>query len=170
MKNNPIDPADPDVIAAEKRCTDGRAGYEEYQRAIKEGIANQDWKTLGYNTFLDYWTDRWGDIAPTPDILPHVVYEMLNEGNTNDAIADVVTGVGPEGVANLRRQKNSGVPAEKADANRKPSRPKTGPDRGTVFVHAGPELGAHWDAIAAQRGVSTSDLVIATMVTVHGRP
>jgi hypothetical protein len=170
MGTNPIDPADPAVIAAEKRCKEAHDSHQAYERNIGEIIAAQDWKTLGYNTFIEYWIGRFSDITETLDNRRRVVYAMLDEGGTNDAIADAVKGITTEGVANLRRQKASGVPAEKADAMRKPLRPKRVADKGTVFVHAGPELGAHWDAIAVQRGASTSELVIATMVQVHGRP
>lgn len=169
MSSNPIDPNDPDVIAAEKRCVEGHAGYEAYQRATKESITAQDWKTLGYNTFIDYWIDRWGDIAPTWGVLPHVVYAMIDEGNSNDAIAGAVKSVGPERATNLRRQKAAGIPADKADADVKPRRPK-GQDKGTVFVLAGQDLKAYWDSLAVARNTSTSDLIIATMAQVHGRP
>jgi hypothetical protein len=167
MKSSKQDPA---VLAAEKRCTDAHINFERYQLVIDEIITAQDWKTLGYNTFIDYWIDRFGGITARLDLRPRVVYAMLDEGGTNDAIADAVKGIGPEGVANLRRQKAAGVPPESADAMSKPRRAKPAPDRGTKFVHAGVELGDHWDAIAAQRGVSTSDLIIDTMVQVHGRP
>ena len=63
MSSNPIDPA---VVAAEKRCTEAHVSHEAYKRTIDEIIANQDWKTLGYQTFIeDYWIDRFGGITAT---------------------------------------------------------------------------------------------------------
>jgi hypothetical protein len=162
------DPNDPAVIAAEKRCTEGRAGYEAHQRAIIEAIAAEDWKHLLYHTFIDYWIDRWGDIAPPWGALCFVVYEMLNEGDTNDAITNAVKDVGPERVINLRRQRASGITADKARPDHKPRRPKPR-DTGTVFVLAGADLKAYWESLAVTRSTSTSDLIIATMVQVHGR-
>jgi hypothetical protein len=113
---------DPSAVAAEKRCADAHISHEAYVRTIDDIIDAKDWMTLGYNTFIEYWIDRFGDITAGLDLRPQIVYIMIDEGNTDDEIAVAVKGIGPEGVANLRRQKNSGVPAGKADVNRKPSR------------------------------------------------
>jgi hypothetical protein len=169
MGTNPIDPNDPAVIAAEKRCTKAQSSYKAYERTIGEIITAQDWKTLGYNTFIDFWVDRFGKIAPTWDMIPHVVYEMLAEGNTNDAITAAVIGVGPERVANLRRQKTSGTPAVDADPDSKPRRPKGRADD-IVFLRPGLDFKAYGDSLAVAGGIGISDLIIAAMIQVHGRP
>jgi hypothetical protein len=162
--------ADPSVAAAEKRCADAHASHEAYTRTIDEIIDAQDWKTLGYDTFIQYWIDRFSDITAGLDQRSVVVYAMIGEGNSDNDIAVAVKGIGPEGVANLRRQKDSGVPPGQASATSKPSRPRPNPDTGTVFVHPGPELKAYWDTLAGLAGASTSDFITATMVQVHGRP
>src|SRR6476646_4707895 len=159
MSSNPIDPTDPAVIAAEKRCKEAHDSHEAYERNIGEIIANQDWKTLGYDTFIDYWIGRFSDTTETLDNRRRVVYAMLDEGNSIDAIADAVKGIGPEGVANLKRQKDSGMPAEKADANRKPARAKQR-DSGTVFAHPGPDARAKWEKAAAILNMGMPDFVV----------
>jgi hypothetical protein len=48
---------------------------------------------------------------------------MLDKGHTNK-IAQIVNGVGPAGVENLKPQKDSGVPASRANGRERRPEPK----------------------------------------------
>src|SRR5258705_8968379 len=98
--------------AARKLTEQFRSGLINAERAMQEIIADKAWEPLGYGSFTAWWDgENFGDITLATELRPHVIYTMLDEGQSVDAIAETVKGIGPELVKSVARQRRHGVPA-----------------------------------------------------------
>jgi hypothetical protein len=147
---------DPAVVWAEKVLDEIRSGLIGAQRGFIRFIEGRLWEPLGYESFEKCYIDRLSDITIASQLWPHVVYELLGEGLSDEQVAMAVAGVGPETAAILRGQKDSGVPAEKATTKGQGKRRPAS----TIFVHVGEEAYATYSAHALSIGRKLNDLTL----------
>lgn len=88
---------------------------------IEKFILAKAWRLLGHNTLAD-WVKTLSDIRLGMPVVNLLGYELIASGDADDEIALSLRGIGPEGVANLRRQRNAGVPASAANQYKGPRR------------------------------------------------
>lgn len=84
---------------------------------VSEFILGKAWTHLGYESLQD-WVKSLSDIRLGLPVVNLLAYELIASGEADDEIALSLRGVGPEGVANLRRQKAAGVPPNLASSSR----------------------------------------------------
>ena len=90
-----------------------RDGFNNIEKTIIRILEVEAWKPLGYATFAEAWNDRMSGVRLAGEVRAHVVYFMLSEGESVDAIS-TTTGIGTGSVKDLARQKSNGVPPEAA--------------------------------------------------------
>lgn len=146
---------DPAVAYAEQLWTRAHDDLFNFQKTIVEIIKARAWEPLGYESFSKAWIDRLSDITIAVEIVPHVVYQMLDEGQSHDDITDAIKGAGRGQVENLARQKDNGVPVDQA-VNRRPSKPKA--LHATIFIPVTWEVHAEYKRLAAQNGVTIAQV------------
>lgn len=104
----------PEVINADRlwnRVRDSLLGAEKAVIAI---IETEAWKPLGYKSFAEAWGKEMDGVTIAAATKAAVIYQLLTEGLTPIEITDTVTRVAPETAEGLKRQKDNGVPADKA--------------------------------------------------------
>lgn len=84
------------------------------EKVLQEIIATKAWKPLGYKTFATAYEVELKNITLAPELLPYVVYQMVEEGKTDLSIALNVKGIGPQTVSSLRAQRAQGVDPSRA--------------------------------------------------------
>jgi hypothetical protein len=127
----------------------------DFHKTLIEIIENMAWKPA-YETFTDAWTAKMSNISFAPELLPHIMYQMFNEGATVEDVADAVKGVGPDAVERVKQQKDNDVPAEYVhvrDYHRKPpARPAT------LHVNVGQSALTQYNRIAKKLGMTVEDI------------
>lgn len=88
--------------------------FVNFERTLEEIIEKRAWEPMGYASFAEAWTAQMSDVTLASEFRPHVVYAYFDDNAPDEVIAASVKGVGPKGVAALRRQKGNGVPAGRA--------------------------------------------------------
>lgn len=139
---------------AEKLWSELRDALLNVEELINRIVETEAWKPLGYNTFIDAWADRMGDVTLTGTQQATVVYAMLNDGAKTAEIADAIKGVGPT-VAHKYLQAHSAGMDTKAAAihagnNRRPSTPAA--PRNTIRME-----GFASDDLAAWQGAAKAE-------------
>lgn len=94
-----------------------RQGLIATQDALEKIIQQQVWKDLGYDTFVELWEDRLGDIEVTGVMRASVVYAMFNDGATEVEVATTVNGVGAKTVASLKQAHVGGLTVKQAEVH-----------------------------------------------------
>jgi hypothetical protein len=150
-------PDDDDTAQAEALWDKLQHDFLDAQATIIEIIDTRAWEPLGYESFAKAWIDRMADITLAAELLPHVVYELLKERSVEE-VAHLVKGIGPEGVENLKRQQDEGIPAEQASPRR---RPRTKRAHRFLTIEVEPELLATWKAKAEQAEKTVAEIVVA---------
>lgn len=150
-----------DYENAEKLWAKLHASLLDVQTAIIEIIANKAWEPLGYNSFGECWAAKMDGISIAAEIRPHVVYQMITEGMTDDEIADAVKGVGPETVRRLAEQRAVGVPASNASVAKLKGR--TPPKHSTLFISVPSDLMLRWKRLAKANSVGVSEFAYAAV-------
>lgn len=100
---------------AEQLVQQLRQGLIATQDALEKIIQQQAWKDLGYETFLELWEDRLGDVKLTGVMRATVVYALFDEGATEIEVATRVQGVGGSTVNALRQAHNHGLTPKQAE-------------------------------------------------------
>lgn len=152
---------DPSVAWAEKLWERLHTTLIDTQKTIIEIIQARAWEPLGYESFAKAWVDRMADVQIGIELQPHVVYELLNEQMPLDQIAEMLSGVGPETVNNLARERENGVPPEYAKGRSSRPRPRSAP--ATLFLHLGKERYAQWADRAASIERSVEDIAVEVL-------
>lgn len=90
-----------------------REGFSNLESLITEAIELRAWEPLGYTTFAEAWQDRLKGIPLATDALKvHVIYALINDGRSDaDIVRDLDGAVGDAAVANVRTQRERGIPA-----------------------------------------------------------
>ena len=140
---------------AEKLWSELRDALLNVEELINRIVETEAWKPLGYNTFIDAWADRMGDVTLTGTQQATVVYAMLNDGAKTSEIAGAVQGVGGAKARKYAQAHESGMDTETAAAHAStPRRPVTPPaPRNTIKMEGfnSDDLGA-WQAAARDEG------------------
>lgn len=155
--------------AAEKLWDTLRASLITSHESIVSIIEQRAWEPLGYDTFFAAWSDKMSDVDLFTVTITHVVYQMVSEEIADVEISSVVKGVGPEAASALRRQRENGVPPDKASL-----RPQVGPrkslgSRGTLFLHVGPERLKEWTETAEAMGTTVTDFALEELSAAFDR-
>lgn len=90
-----------------------RTGFLWSTDTIEEIIHNRSWEPLSYATFFDAWEEKMADIELAKHLNVRLVVQFLEEGVDEDRILDSVKGLGPVTIANIKRERAIGVPADK---------------------------------------------------------
>jgi hypothetical protein len=147
---------DPAVAWAEKLWKKLHTNLLGTQTTIIEIIKAKAWEPLGYESFAKAWIDQMSNISIRVELVPHVIYALLDESIPEDEIAEIVKGVGPEAVEAFARERDNGVPADQARGRKQnPSATSW-----TLFLHPGKERKIRWDEAAAKLDRALSDLAI----------
>lgn len=105
---------DPSVAWARSLWDRLKDAFAQTEKSIAELIAARAWEPLGYSTFTEAWKAEMKDVELASQLRPHIVYQLFDEGMTPEEVSRNVKGVGPDKAENLKRQKDSGVPAGNA--------------------------------------------------------
>lgn len=113
---------------------EARSGFLTVDAAIMKILAAGPgaWTAIGYKTFAEAWAGELGDIMVARETLPHVVYQAYREGFDEDFVMANIKGAGPVAATELKRQRESGVPAGAASLT--PPRRKPEPDDDVTIV------------------------------------
>lgn len=131
------------------------------QKVIEEIIEKRAWEPLGYSTFFEAWNDRMGDITLATEIRPHVVYQMISEGASDEQVADAVKGISERLPASLRRQRSNGVPPSAADMSTVRQHLRKKPSRAdTLHLKIGTTRLARYQVIADRHGKSVAEIAL----------
>ncbi len=125
-----------DEKQAESLWSDLRDAFVNAERKIKEIIEAKAWEPLGYDTFAEAWNDRMAGVRLATDAArAHVVYALFDDGASDEQVYETVGGIGsgvtPDAIKTLKRQKSNGVPVNRATTRVKshdrerPTAPKT---------------------------------------------
>jgi hypothetical protein len=131
----------------------------DFNKTLIEIIETESWKPT-YGTFTEAWEDKMYNIDFGRQMLPHIAYQMFNEGRTPDQVADVVPSIGPETAKRLKEQQDSGVPAYGADIvvrrhNRKPAGPWN-----WLRLKVGHDTNVEWRRIAKKHDKTVEAIVM----------
>lgn len=152
---------DPSDVAAERLWDELRTGLFMAQSALVNIIAAKAWQPR-HESFAKAWVERMADISIAAELRPHVVYQLIEDGLTEAQIADAVKGVGPAVVADLKRQKEHGVPPEVASAMRKNAKPaKATLPYQTMFVRVPRNQMSTWRKLARRNNTSVEEIAYA---------
>lgn len=137
-------------------------GFANWEQALIDIIEAQAWLPMGYATFMEGWRANGLDKTKVgAAVMPHVVYQLLGEGMSAEDIAASVPGVGPETVEELGKQKEAGVPPQRARQRtqvRTHARSTPG-TRHVVHVDLGGQLVREYQAVAAFFGTTVEDVL-----------
>jgi hypothetical protein len=137
--------------------------FANVQETISEIISTRAWESLGFDTFTEAWKANMDGVPIASFIAPALIYQMLDEGQSEDDIIESVVGLGENQVKNLARQKKAGVPVDKAKARasltpaqRKAAKSSTSK---RVSVELDPETYQELKAIATEYGQTVEECV-----------
>jgi hypothetical protein len=130
------------------------------QVTIVEIIESKAWEVLGYPSFAAAWRVYMSDITLAAEVRPHVVYQMLAEGKGIDEIADAITGVGPETVRNLKRQRDNNVPAGHLVREHR----RRSAQRHFLTVEVDGDTMAEWQTKAKARDATVAEIALPAVV------
>lgn len=103
-----------EIVAARNEWQGLRNDLSSAEQRIRRIIDNQLWLPLGYTDFKTAWNTELADCDLGIRALRHVVYQMLDEGQSDQEIAAEVDGVGIPTVEALRSDKAAGIRAGEA--------------------------------------------------------
>lgn len=99
------------VAEAKQLWIELREGFINQERKMAEIIANRAWEPLGYSSFVAAWEQEMQTATLAAEVRPHVVYQFIAEGMTDEDICSLVKGVGPSAASSFRQEMVNGVPA-----------------------------------------------------------
>ena len=160
-----IDTPDPSVAWAEKLWERLHSGLLDSQKSIIAIIEAKAWEPLGYESFSKAWIDKMTDITIAVELRPHVVYEMFKDGLRPEDAARVVPGIGIETAKALKRQRDNGVPANKATTVvRQHNRGR--PQKHWLSIELDAEVHQEWHRIAKEHNTTVADIAIPAIAKV----
>lgn len=127
---------------------------------IQAFIDGEGHRALGYPTFTTWWAAEMSDVSAS-SALTGIVYAMLKDGTPYDEIAATVKGVGPQTVATLARQFDSGMPPELASTAKKPAKHES--YYGTLFLRIPTATLKQWKKLADEMGTTVEDLALPVL-------
>ena len=139
-----------------------RDSLMDTHEAVMTIVATQAWKPLGYKTFHEAWAEKMADVGLFSACIPHVVYQLVNEGLSDAQIAATVKGIAPETAAAMRRQQANGVPADLATLRVSRPKPKDG-RKDTLFLKVGVEKLAEWERIAEMQESTATSIALVVL-------
>lgn len=95
---------------AEKLWNDLRSSFFTQQETFKTIIQERSWEALGFDSFAAAYSHYLSDIALAKELIPHVVYALLDEGESHEEIIRNVKGLSDSGLAAIVRQKQDNLP------------------------------------------------------------
>jgi hypothetical protein len=98
---------------AERLWLNLQSNLLDFNKTLIEIIEVEAWKPV-YETFTDAYEDKLSNISFARELLPHLMYAMFDQGATPKKVADAVKGVTTEVARNVKKQKDAGLPANKA--------------------------------------------------------
>lgn len=108
------------VAEAKQMWGDLRDGFINQERKIAEIIVNRAWEPVGFSTFTAAWEQEMQGVTLAGEVRPHVVYQMIAEGLSDEDICTLVKGVGPSSAESFRQEMENGVPAGVSIVRRHP--------------------------------------------------
>lgn len=133
--------------------------FADFEAVLAEAITTRSWEPLGYQSFVEAWAARMGRHRLASAIVQNeVIYAMLEEGASTEAIADAVKGATDNGVDALRRQKANGIPASKASIRVRPHLRKAAREASTLHITPSTRDYERFCAIAVDLGMSNEQL------------
>lgn len=85
-----------------------------FYKAISEIIEQEAWRPLGYDNFTKLYEAEFSGMPLAEEMKAPIIYAMLNDHVTDYDINKAMPRVGPSKIASARRQKEAGIPADKA--------------------------------------------------------
>lgn len=137
-----------------------RSSFLDQHKILIEIIGMRAWEPLGYDSFVAAWRDQMKDITLASELRPHVVLQMIQEGLTSDEIAEMVRGVSPEGVQDIKEQSDNGVPAKLV--RRRRGKPEALP-YSTLFLHFPTRRMLAWRKVAKKLNTSVEQIALAAI-------
>lgn len=108
------------VAEAKQMWAELRDGFINQERKIAEIIVNRAWEPVGHETFVSAWNEEMLTVNLAAEVRPHVVYQMISEGLSDEEICTLVKGVGTSRVSSFRQEMENGVPAGVSIVRRHP--------------------------------------------------
>ena len=99
---------------AENLVKHAKTSLRYFYKAISTIIEEEAWRPLGYDNFTKLYESEFSGMPLAEEMKAPIVYAMLNDHVTDYDISKAVPGVGPAKIKSARRQKEAGIPAEKA--------------------------------------------------------
>lgn len=130
--------------------------FLEFEQTLKEIITQHAWEGAGYSTFAEAWNAKMRHVTLFAEFRPHVVYQLLGDGQSPDEVAASVKGIGPRGAEILDRKRKAGIPADVATV-REHLRKKPEP-ADTLHIKVGHAMLAEYRRIANVLGQSAEDI------------
>lgn len=96
-----------------------RQHFVNFERTLEEIVETRAWEPMGFASFSEAWHHHMRDVTLAAEFRPHVVYAMLAEGASVDDVAAGVKGIRRDRAESLKRQRESGVPANLASMSTK---------------------------------------------------
>lgn len=147
---------------AERLWLNLQSNLLDFHKTLIEIIESEAWKPT-YETFTDAWTARMSNISFAQELLPHIAYQMFNEGRTTNEITEVVQGIGPEVAAILKEQQDSGVPADEATTVVRQHRRKLPGEWKWLRIKVGADEIRGWKRIARRNGTSMQAVALTAI-------
>lgn len=137
-----------------------RSAFTNAERIIIQIIDTEAWRHLGYTSFAEAWNERMAGVRLATDaVKAHVVYALL-ESKTVDEVVEVLN-MPEEIVANLKRQKKTGIPAGLATVRRHLRR-HPGPAQ-TIRVTVTEHEYAAWTQLAVDMGKPLTEIAAVAL-------
>lgn len=149
---------------AEKLWNDLRASFFQTQETFIQIIKERSWEPLGFDSFTDAYSYYLSDISLAKELIPHVVYALLDDGADDTDIIKNVRGVSDTSVANLKRQKQNGVPANVANPHAKRKDRKYPPARDShMYLEFTPDEISQWRAACKDLGINMNESAVSAV-------
>jgi hypothetical protein len=137
-----------------------RQHFTSAESVIKEIIAERAWEPLGYTSFAEAWDDTMRDVTLAPELRAHVVYQMFDEGCTDEEVTETVHGVGPAVAESLRQEKSHGVPPERARTMVRRHHRMLPERKGILKIEVGTDTLKTWRRIASEHGMTVQEIAL----------
>jgi hypothetical protein len=140
-----------------------RESFLDAGKTLDEIFAKKAWLPE-YDTFTAAWSAHMAGVRIGSFINPAaVMYQMLEEGATVEEIADAVEGVSPAIAESVKKQRDAGVPRDKAKARRKPiivrrHRRKRPKPAAVIRIEVGHDAFVEYTAIAKEYDTTVAEV------------
>ena len=122
-----------------KRVRSVRQGFDLLEENVPWIVENWAPELSGHPTFVEFWSSEFGEYElATEAARTYAVFAAINDGATDVETAVAVKGVGPETVKARRRQFNSGLTPDQAEAAGFKVHVNSSPEPKTRTVVVGP--------------------------------